>query len=137
MNDGLVYFQCYPNFTIRLRDTDILDLVVLHVKTHGFKFKEGNNPLSIITRFASKSRTTSVGSRTSCTNPKGETILFHLDTLHKSDFIIPKRIMWNKVEFLESWHFPNAVPTIEQMIEKTEQIVQYLDGGGYRFYPTH
>ena len=45
--------------------------------------------------------------------------------------------MWNKVEFLESWHFTNAIPTIEQMIEKTEQIVQYLDGGGYRFYPTH
>ena len=61
LNDGLVYFQCYPNFMVRLRDVDILDSVVLHVKTHEFKFKEGNSPISIITRLAYKSMTTSVG----------------------------------------------------------------------------
>ena len=49
LNDGPVYFQCFPNFTIKLRDADILDSVVLHVKTHGFKFKEGNSLVSIIT----------------------------------------------------------------------------------------
>ena len=43
---------------VRLRDVDILDSVVLHVKTHEFKFKEGNSPISIITRFAYKSMTT-------------------------------------------------------------------------------
>ena len=40
LNDSLVYFQCYLNFTIRLKNVDILDYVVLHVKIHGFKFKE-------------------------------------------------------------------------------------------------
>ena len=70
LNDGPVYFQCFPNFTIRLRDVDILDSVVLHVKTHGFKFKEGNSPVSIITRFAYKSMTISVGFGALCTNPK-------------------------------------------------------------------
>ena len=24
LNDGLVYFKCFPNFTVRLRDADIL-----------------------------------------------------------------------------------------------------------------
>ena len=43
LSDGPIYFQCFPNFTVRLRDADILDLVVLHVKTHGFKFKQGNS----------------------------------------------------------------------------------------------
>ena len=52
LNGGSVYFQCFLNFTIRLRDADILDSVVLHVKTHDFKCKKGNNPVSIITRFA-------------------------------------------------------------------------------------
>ena len=77
LNDDPVYFQCYPNFTVRLKDADILNLVFLHVKTHGFKFKEGNSPISISTRFAYKSMTTSVGSGALCTSPKGETILFH------------------------------------------------------------
>ena len=99
LNDGPVYFQCFPSFTVRLRDADILDSVVLHVKTQGFKFKEGNSLVSIITRFAYKSMTTSIGSGALCTNPKGETTLFHFDMLNKSNFIIPKKIKWNEVEF--------------------------------------
>ena len=73
--------------------------------------------------------TTSIGSGALCTNPKGETILFHSNVLNKSNFIIPKRIMWNEVEFLETWHFANVVPAIEQISERIEQITQYLDGG--------
>ena len=43
--------------------------------------------------------------------------------------------MWNNfiiscVEFPESWHFANAVPTIEQRSERIEQIVQYPNRGG-------
>nr|CAN74115.1 hypothetical protein VITISV_036746 [Vitis vinifera] len=49
LNDGPIYFQCFLNFTVRLRDVDILEFVVLHVKTHDFKFKQGNSPVSIIT----------------------------------------------------------------------------------------
>ena len=129
LSDGPIYFQCFPNFTVRLRDADILDLVVLHVKTHGFKFKKGNDPISIITRFAYKSMTISVGSRTLCTGPKGETTLFYSDMLNKSNFIISKRIMWNEVEFPKTWHCANVVLAIEQRSERIEQIVQYPDEG--------
>ena len=94
LHDGPIYFQCFPNFTVRLRDANILDLVVLHIKTHGFKFKKGNNLVSIITRFAYKSMTTSVGSGALCTSPKGKTTLFHSDMLDKLNFIIPKKIKW-------------------------------------------
>ena len=121
LNDGPVYFQCFPNFTVRLRDADILDTVVLHVKTHGFKFKEGNSPVSIITRFAYKSMTTSVGSGALCTSPKGETTLFHSDGINKSNIIVPMKISWDEVEFPESWHFSNVVPAIEQRSERIEQ----------------
>ena len=130
LNDSPIYFQCFPNFTIRLRDVDILDSVVLHVKTHDFKFKEGNSPVSIITRFAYKSMTTNVGFEALCTSPKGETTIFHSDMRNKSNVIIPKKIKWNEVEFPETWHFANAVLAIEQKYERIEQIVQYPDGGG-------
>ena len=113
LNDGPVYFQCFPNFTVRLRDADILDSVILHVMTHGFKFKLGNSLVSIITKFAYKSMTTSVGSRALCTSPKGETTLFYSDMLDKTNFIVPKKILWKDVEFPETWHFANVVPTIE------------------------
>ena len=64
--------------------------------------------------------TTSVGSGALCTSPKDETTLFHSDILNKSNFIIPKKIKWNEVEFPETWHFVNAVPTIEQRSERIE-----------------
>ena len=38
--------------------------------------------------------------------------------------------MWNEVEFQDTWHFVNVVPTLEQSSERIEQIVQYPDGGG-------
>ena len=120
--------QCYPNFIVRIRDADILDSVVLHIKTHSFKIKPGNSHVSIITRFAYKSMNTSVGSGALCTSPKGETTYFHLDILDKSDFIIPKKILWKDVEFPENWHFANAVLAIAQRSEMIEQIVQYPDG---------
>ncbi|RVW73466.1 hypothetical protein CK203_057923 [Vitis vinifera] len=126
LNDGPVYFQCYPNFTVRLRDADILDSVVLHIKTHGFKIKPGNSPVSIITRFAYKSMNTSVGSGALCTSPKGETTYFHSDMLDKSDFIIPKKILWKDVDFPENWHFANAVPAIAQRSENIPAALEFL-----------
>ena len=38
--------------------------------------------------------------------------------------------MWNEIEFPKTWHFANAVPTLEQRSERIEQIVQYPDGSG-------
>ena len=130
LNDGPVYFQCFPNFTVRLRDVNLLDLVVLHVKTRGFKFKAGNSPVSIITRFAYKSMTTSVGSGALCTSPKGETTLFYSNVINKSNIIVPMKIKWDEVEFPESWNFTNIVPAIEQRSKRIDQIVQYPNGGG-------
>ena len=56
--------------------------------------------------------------------------------LDKSDFIIPKKILWKNVEFPENWHFANAVVAITQCSESIEQIVQYPDGGGELVSPT-
>ncbi|RVW73470.1 hypothetical protein CK203_057926 [Vitis vinifera] len=80
------YTLCYPNFTVRLKDADILDSVVLHIKTHGFKIKPGNSPVSIITRFAYKSMNTSVGSGALCTSPKdgGGELVFSKSFRHSS-----------------------------------------------------
>ena len=70
---------------------------------------------------------TRVGSGALCTSPKGETTYFHSDMVDKSDFIIPKKILWKYVEFPENWHFANAIPAITQRSKSIEQIVQYPD----------
>ena len=52
--------------------------------------------------------------------------VYHLDMLDKSDFIIPKKILWKDVDFPENWHFANAVPAIAQRSESIEQIVSHM-----------
>ena len=64
--------------------------------------------------------TVSIGFGALCTNPKGETIMFHSDVLNKSNFIIPKRIMWNEVECPKNWHFADVVLALEQRFEMIE-----------------
>ena len=63
----------------------ILDSIVLHVKTHGLRFKEGMSSVSIITRFFYKSMGTNVGFGALCTCPMREAILFQLDLISKSN----------------------------------------------------
>ena len=40
LNDGLVYFQCFLNFIVRLRDADILDSTIFHVKPMDLSLKK-------------------------------------------------------------------------------------------------
>ena len=68
---------------------------------------------------------TSVGFGALCTSPKGETTYFHSDMLDKSDFIIPKKILWKDVDFPENWHFANAVPAIAQRSESIEGLKSF------------
>ena len=98
--------------------------------------KEGNSPVSITTRFAYKSMITSVGFGALCAGPKGETILFHSDVLNKSNFIIPKRIMWNEVEFLATWHFANVISTLKQRSDKMNRLFYTQMGVEIWFSPT-
>ena len=57
---GPVYFDCYPNFTIDLKDPNILSSLTLNVQTKNTNFLEDSRSLAIIYRIAYKVMNTTV-----------------------------------------------------------------------------
>ena len=39
LHNGPVYFNCYPNFALSLSDRNIMDALILNVKTNGYYMK--------------------------------------------------------------------------------------------------
>ena len=54
LNNGPVYSQYSSIVIVRLKDAEILDLIIRDVKTCRFRFKEGTSLLSIIISVRSK-----------------------------------------------------------------------------------
>ena len=50
LQNGPVYFNCYPNFALSLSDRNIMKCLNLNVKKDGYYMKEGLEPLAIIYR---------------------------------------------------------------------------------------
>lgn len=38
--EGPIYFDCFPNFSIHLRDRSVIKSLIIDVKTHGFEMEE-------------------------------------------------------------------------------------------------
>ena len=52
--NGPVYFNCFPNFSLGLRDPHILKALTLDVKTSNFKMIPGSQNIAILTRIYTK-----------------------------------------------------------------------------------
>jgi len=50
MQDGPVYFDRYPDFTLSLSDPHILKALTLNIRTQGYRILEGVQPLALIYR---------------------------------------------------------------------------------------
>ena len=48
--DGPVYFNCYPDITLALDDSNIIKTLTLNILRSGFDMDEGSKPLAIIYR---------------------------------------------------------------------------------------
>jgi hypothetical protein len=74
--NGLIYFDCFPNFTVSLKDRNILDTLTLNVKTSNYKIQIGSLVVAIIYRIQYKAMSSPFNSGALKTHHKGETLLF-------------------------------------------------------------
>ncbi|PIN08010.1 hypothetical protein CDL12_19419 [Handroanthus impetiginosus] len=129
--DGPVYFKCFPNFTVSLADPNILQSLILNIKTEGFDMLKGTLNVALVYRLCYKVINTVVPrtkiSSTNVYDKRGETTLFITD-LEKSNILVPKTIAWNQVKLLEVWTLEQSVPPVKEPPRQVESILQYLDG---------
>ncbi|KAG5577340.1 hypothetical protein H5410_057474, partial [Solanum commersonii] len=71
---GPIFFDCFPNFTVSLKDINILDSLTLNVKTSNYKTKIGSLPVAIIYRIQYKGMSSAFNTGAMRSSYKGETI---------------------------------------------------------------
>ena len=78
--EGPVYFNCYPNYSLSLFDTNILHSLILNNKTNGYHMMKGSYPLTIVYRIHYKLMKTTLEPQALITSPKGYTLLLQSST---------------------------------------------------------
>ncbi|KAG5577336.1 hypothetical protein H5410_057470, partial [Solanum commersonii] len=70
---GLIYFDCFPNFTVSLKDINILVSLTLNVKTSNYKIKTGSLSVAIMYRIQYKAISSAFNTGAMRSSYKGET----------------------------------------------------------------
>ncbi|XLU26974.1 hypothetical protein S245_063040, partial [Arachis hypogaea] len=123
---GPVYFNCFPNKTVSLLDTNILDSLFLNIRIHGLNMKEGSIPAALIYRIQYKVMNT-CNSRVLLKSQDRETTLFVTD-MTKANVMIPRLIRWDEIDLPQSWSSDRAIPTQPRQAPLLREIKQDESG---------
>lgn len=97
---GPVSFNCYPNFTISLKDKSILQSIFLQTKTYNYNMLEGSILIALIFKIRYKAMFFVFANKYKFQSKKGETLLLQID-FSKSNIIVLRVIQWKDVTLLE------------------------------------
>ena len=128
---GLVSFDCYPNITISLKDRNILQSMILQIKTHNYNMFEGFIPVALIFKIHYKAMFSAFASKHKYQSQKGETLLLQTD-LSRTNTVVPKAIQWKDITLPDDWILegatPPEIPQPQQPNVQIKDITQYTDG---------
>ena len=85
---GPISFDCYPNFTISLEDTNLLKSLVLDIQTHNYVMEDGSIPIALIFKVHYKAMISAFKTKSQTHSKKGETLLLQTD-MTRSNVVIP------------------------------------------------
>jgi hypothetical protein len=76
---GPISFDCYLNLTISIKDKNILQSMILQIKTHNYNMFEGSIPVALIFKIHYKAMFFIFSSKHKFQSRKGETLLLQTD----------------------------------------------------------
>ncbi|KAI5335123.1 hypothetical protein L3X38_025256 [Prunus dulcis] len=126
--NGLVHFDCYPDFTVSLSDPHILRTLTLNIKTEGYNVLPGTQPLALVYRIYYKVTGTNMNFQALNKSPKDQTVLIQS---HTSDahIQVPHTIKWSEVALPKDWTLvtESQPAPIQHSLINLDYIQQYLD----------
>lgn len=128
LSHGPIFFNCFPDLTVSLDDKNILDVLFLNVKLHGYDMKEGSVPITLVYRVQYKVMNSIRSNflKTKC-DKSGETTLFLTDET-KANVIVPKTIQWSDITLPEKWALERATPALPRFTPDFHDIIQHQTG---------
>ena len=127
---GPIYFDCYPNFAISLKDKTVLKTLELDIETSGYNMYEGAQPLVIVYRIYYKLMKTTLEPQALIESPKGKTLLLQAST-SDSHVKVPTQIKWKDVKLPNKWLLKNVtepIPVQNTLEDNLDYIDQHPDG---------
>ena len=123
--NGPIYFNCYPNFAVSLKDKTVLKTLELDIETSGYNMYEGAQPLVIVYRIYYKLMKTTLEPQALMESPKGKTLLLQASS-SDSQVKVPTQIEWKDVKLPNKWLLKNVTESIP--IQNTlEEDLDYID----------
>ena len=119
---GPIFFNCFPNRTISLKDRNIRDALYLQIQTKGLQMKPGSIPLALIYRIQYKVMN-SISSKVYKSPEVGSTTLFLTD-FSKANVVVPTSINWDEVSLPESWTVTKSVTAAPRPTPEIREINQ-------------
>jgi hypothetical protein len=128
--NGPIYFDCYPNFSVSLKDKTVSKTLELDVETYGYNMHEGAQPLVIVYRIYYKLMKTTLEPQALMESQKGKTLLLQAST-SDSHVKVPTQIEWRDVKLPNRWLLKNvteSIPVQNTLEEDLDYIEQRPDG---------
>jgi hypothetical protein len=128
--NGPIYFDCYPNFAVSLKDKTVSKTLELDVETYGYNMHEGAQPLVIVYRIYYKLMKTTLEPQALMESQKGKTLLLQAST-SDSHVKVPTQIEWKDVKLPNRWLLKNvteSIPVQNTLEEDLDYIEQRPDG---------
>jgi hypothetical protein len=128
--NGPIYFDCYSNFAVSLKDKTVSKTLELDVETYGYNMHEGAQPLVIVYRIYYKLMKTTLEPQALMESQKGKTLLLQTST-SDSHVKVPTQIEWKDVKLPNRWLLKNvaeSIPVQNTLEEDLDYIEQRPDG---------
>ncbi|KAG5620262.1 hypothetical protein H5410_005480 [Solanum commersonii] len=127
---GPVYFNAQPNLQLSLTDSNILDVLTLNVKTHGYNYAPGSELICLSYRVYYKLLAT-LNPRCKLYDTSNQTILVETN-FARSKVITRRPIKWEEINFPTTWILDSVIPPKQMTNAVTNSeyshIIQNFDG---------
>ena len=135
--NGPIFFNCYPNFSLSLNDANVLDSLVLTIKTQNMNFIENTKSVAVIYRVYYKVMATTLNPKAKIVSKRDETMVFEANNLHATTFT-PKRLKWNELTQNSIWNFEDiSQPKPIEAEDTSTSIIEQTDGSVQIVFNTH
>ena len=113
--DGPVYFNCYPDLTLALDDSNIVKALTLNIASSSYHMEEGSKPFALIYCIYYRLLGTQLNPGVRINRePAGKTMLIQCST-PDAKVQVPKMIQWQDVKLPPKW-FWNKNPLLLNLL---------------------
>lgn len=129
LNDGPVYFNCHPNYSMSLADEFTKNSLVIYVQGLSDNFNPGVANIDVISRITYKVSNVNYDFKSLKTTPRNETCIIEAN-LSRSNIMTPKILTASNIieKFPQEWILQDVVKSKKIEARTIRDVIKDIDG---------